>query len=76
MKGERVVYRCLAGWRCDAVVTRVRPEPPKTPGGRLSFDGSLDIEVDTGSGPLPLTRIELVPPDQLEPGTCCRRDDA
>jgi hypothetical protein len=76
-KGDSVIYRCLAGWPSDAVVAKVREEPPKTPSGLCHYDGSLDLNVDVGGkDPLYLTRIELVPVDQLAPGTCCRRDDA
>lgn len=57
--GDEVVYLCLAGFRCDAVVNMVR------------LDGRLDLSVDAGSkDPVSLTRIEFVDPDELRPGTC------
>lgn len=71
--GTPVIYRCLAGWKCDAVVTRVCPEPPKTPGPMLALGGSFDIAVDAGSkDPVQLTRIELVALKDLRPGTCAK----
>ncbi len=74
--GAPVIYRCVAGWRCAAAVTRVCPEPPKTPGQSLGLEGSVDIAVDAGSRePVALTRIEVVPSAaDLRPGTCCLGD--
>lgn len=66
-RGDKVLYRCLAGFRYDAEVKAVR------------VDGRLDIAVDAGcADPVELTRIAFVAPDKLAPGTCSsgRRENA
>jgi hypothetical protein len=56
-RGQRVVYRCLAGFRYDAEVVTVR------------LDGTVDLAVDAGCNDhVQLTRIEIAP--ELRPGTC------
>lgn len=58
-RGDRIVYRCLAGFRYDAEVRAVR------------LDGRLDVAIDAGANdPVELTRIEFVEPADLRPGTC------
>lgn len=58
-RGDKIVYRCLAGFRYDAEVRVVR------------LDGRVDIAVDTGSNePVELTRIALVDKVAHLPGTC------
>ncbi len=61
-RGDRLFYRCLAGFRYAAEVRGVRP------------DGRVDLAVDAGANdPVELTRIEVS--EKLLPGTCARRDD-
>ncbi len=58
-RGDKIVYRCLAGFLYDAEVRAVR------------LDGLVDIAVDAGSNdPLELTRIAFVDPEAHVPGTC------
>lgn len=62
-RGDRLVYRCLAGFRYSAEVASVQQ------------DGRLNLAVDNGSSePTNLTKIKLVEPGRLAPGTCCERD--
>lgn len=57
-RGDRIVYRCLAGFRYDAVVRTAR------------LDGRVDIGVDAGAeDPVELTRIEFVVPEHHRAGT-------
>lgn len=57
--GDRIVYRCLAGFRYDAEVRAVR------------LDGRVDIAVDAGcADPVELTRIAFAEPAVHVPGTC------
>lgn len=66
-RGDKIVYRCLAGFRYDAEVRAVR------------LDGRVDIAVDAGSAdPVELTRIAFVSPEAHVPGTCTtgRRETA
>ncbi len=59
-RGDVVVYRCIAGWLCDAEVRVVR------------LDGTVDLAVDAGSAdPVELTRVEVC--EKLVPGTCADR---
>lgn len=58
-RGDRVIYRCLAGHIYDAEVVSVQ------------LDGRLDLAVQNGSSePTQLTRIKFVESDELVPGTC------
>lgn len=58
-RGDRLLYRCLAGFRYDAEVRRV------------GADGRVDLAVDAGANdPVELTSIEFVAPGKLSPGTC------
>lgn len=58
--GDKITYMCLAGIRGAAWVRCVRP------------DGTVDIGCDVRSKDLhELSRIEIVPPADLRPGTCC-----
>lgn len=58
-RGDKVVYRCLAGTFYDAEVRAVR------------LDGRVDIAVAAGCNePVELPRIALVDPDAHVPGTC------
>jgi hypothetical protein len=59
-RGDVIVYRCLAGYLCDAEVRAVR------------LDGRADLAIDAGGGdPVELTRIEVC--EKLVPGTCADR---
>lgn len=59
MKGQKVVYMCLAGIPGDAWVRSVRT------------DGTVDIGCDVGSSALhELSRIEVVDLSNLRRGTC------
>lgn len=58
-RGDKIVYRCLAGRYYDAEVRVVR------------LDGRVDIAVDAGSSePVELTRITVVDKVAHLPGTC------
>ena len=58
-RGDKVVYRCLAGCYYDAEVRVVRQ------------DGRVDIAVSAGANdPVDLPRIEIVVREAHLPGTC------
>jgi hypothetical protein len=76
-RGDAVTYMALGtGVRCAAVVTAVRPLPPKTRGQDMLTMSSVDVAGDAReSEPLHFTRIEIVNVRQLRPGTCCKGGD-